>query len=275
MRVLITGGAGLTGHALCSAAPDDVDVEVTQRTRLAAGRRAHTVDLAEPGAVELLLLDSGPDLVIHTAYATDDGERDIVTATKNVVDACADAGVELVHFSSDMVFDGEHAPYREDDTLSPVTAYGRQKAAAEIYIREHLAPATVLRTSLICSLDPVDPRTAAVVEALTIGKSITLFTDEIRSAVRLDDLVHAVWEIALMESEARAGVWHLVGSEPVDRYALGLAIAAYHGLSPEAIVAGTSAESAAGRPRNLTLVSDRAAASLSSTLRPVTSLFAG
>lgn len=275
MRVLITGGAGLTGHALCVAAPADVDVEVTQRTKLAAGWRAHTVDLAEPGAVELLLLDSGPDLVIHTAYGTDDGERDIVSATKNVVDACTDAGVELVHFSSDMVFDGEHAPYREGDALSPVTAYGRQKAAAETYVREHLAPATVVRTSLICSLDPVDPRTAAVVEALTIGKPITLFTDEIRSAVRLDDLVRAVWEIVVMAPERRAGVWHLAGAEPVDRYALGLAIAAHYGLSPEAIVAGNSAESPAGRPRDLTLVSERAAASLSSNLRPVTTLFTG
>lgn len=272
--MLITGGAGLAGHALCTAAPEDVDVEVTQRTKLAAGWRAHTVDLAEPGAVELLLLDSGPDLVIHTAYGTDDGERDIVTATRNVVDACGDAGVDLIHFSSDMVFDGEHAPYREDDAPSPVTEYGHQKAAAETYVREHLALATVVRTSLICSLDPVDPRTAAVLEALTIGKSITLFTDEIRSAVRLDDLVGAVWEIALMGRETRAGVWHLGGTEPIDRHALGLAIAAYHGISPEAIVAGRSAESPAGRPRNLTLISDRADASLSSALRPVTTLFA-
>lgn len=272
VRTLVTGGAGLLGHALAVSAPDDVLVEVTQRRSLASGARAHTIDLAEPGAFELLVLDRQPDLVIHTAYGTADPERDIVAATSEVASACAVAGVGLVHLSSDMVFDGDHAPYGEDATLSPVTEYGLSKARAEAKVFSAVNDAAVVRTSLITSLEPLDRVTAWVIGALKIRRPITLFHDEVRSAVRLDDLARQVWEVAGLARGERAGVWHLGGAEALSRYDLGMLIAAHAGLDASTISSGTVRDHPERRPADLTLASSRAGG-LSSEARAVSTLF--
>jgi dTDP-4-dehydrorhamnose reductase len=46
--------------------------------------------------------------------------------------ACARHGVQLVTFSSDLVFDGaKSSPYVESDPVAPLNVYGRSKAEAE------------------------------------------------------------------------------------------------------------------------------------------------
>jgi len=62
--------------------------------------------------------------------------------------ACARASVPLVHFSTDYVFAGDaKKPYRVDEPLAPLGAYGRTKAEGEIAIRESGAQHLILRTS--------------------------------------------------------------------------------------------------------------------------------
>jgi len=131
MRVLVTGGAGLVGSKLIATAPEGVEVHATQRHTPAVGAETHTVDLADPDEPVGLLAAVRPAVVVHTAYGTDDLERDVIAATRSVAAACAIHEVALVHLSSDVVFDGEHAPYAEDAPPVPVHAYGRAKAQAE------------------------------------------------------------------------------------------------------------------------------------------------
>jgi dTDP-4-dehydrorhamnose reductase len=56
---------------------------------------------------------------------------------------CADAGVKLVHLSSDGVFSGRGGPYDESSTPDPDDEYGAQKLAGEPSF------GLVLRTSII------------------------------------------------------------------------------------------------------------------------------
>jgi dTDP-4-dehydrorhamnose reductase len=57
----------------------------------------------------------------------------------------------FVHFSSDQVYAGnKYTPWKEDDALAPVNAYGRSKEAAERFIVDHFAHFLIFRSSLIC-----------------------------------------------------------------------------------------------------------------------------
>ena len=44
---------------------------------------------------------------------------------------CAQRQIPYVFTSSDLVFDGREAPYRETDPIAPVNVYDRQKALEE------------------------------------------------------------------------------------------------------------------------------------------------
>lgn len=257
-RVLITGGGGFLGRFLIRSAPDGVELHATRRTTPVAGCAAHTVDLAAADAVAELWAEVRPDLVIHTAYSMHAGERDIWRATRNVVDASERLGAALVHLSTDLVLDGEHAPHDESAPPSPVNEYGRWKARAEDYVRERLPSAAIVRTSLITCFDPQDPRTAWVAAGLRGEHRLTLFGDEIRCPILVEDLASQLWEIADLPPDDRSGVWHLAGPEALSRYSIGLLIAARLGLPAAPIVPGWSGDSPEPRPRDLRLLTTRA-----------------
>ena len=52
---------------------------------------------------------------------------------------------DLVHFSSNAVYDGEHPPYSEDDEHRPVNVYGRLKSEADLHLLAESERCTVLR----------------------------------------------------------------------------------------------------------------------------------
>jgi dTDP-4-dehydrorhamnose reductase len=234
---------------------------------------AHQVDLADADATRALVDQVRPDLVLHTAYATADGQRAIVEASTNVARSCAATGSALVHLSSDVVYDGEHGPYDESSPPMPISVYGRHKAEAEAVVADTCPDSAIVRTSLITWADPLDPRSAWVADALRAHEPITLFTDEIRHAVRLDDLSAQLWEVAALDRPERAGVWHLVGSEPLSRYDLGVLIAHHCGLDPAGITARSSRGLVPPRPREVHLTARRSDEALATPARSARTLF--
>lgn len=272
MRVLITGGGGLLGGELIRQAPAGVEVHATRRTSPAEGAESHAVELADAQAVEALWMRVRPDLVIHTAYTQAQGERDVWRATESVVRACRAPGAALVYLSTDALLDGESSPYDESAEPAPVHEYGRWKARAELHVRAEMPDAAVVRTSLIVRAEPPDRNSAWVVDALRRGEPVRLFTDELRCPIAVEDLAAQLWEVALLDPERRAGVWHLAGPEAVSRFALGVLIALRHGLDPSAITAALSASAPAPRPRDLRLLTPRADRELRTRPRPVSAV---
>jgi dTDP-4-dehydrorhamnose reductase len=266
-RVLVTGAAGLLGSYVVQRAPGGAEVVPATRA---------TCELSDADAVDTLFKEAAPDVVVHTAYGLADLQRDVVAASGNVIEACRRTGAELVHISSDVVFDGESAPYAEHDPTSPVHAYGEAKAAVEERLRADLPSAAVLRTSLVCSIAPLDPRSAWIVEGLRSGRPPVLYTDEVRCPVRADDLADAIWELVDLPAAERGGPWHLVGDEALTRHQLGAVLATWDGHPPSSLPAeesGGVGPDGRRRPRDLRLVTDRADEALRTRLRSVRTLF--
>jgi dTDP-4-dehydrorhamnose reductase len=191
--------------------------------------------------------------VIHTAADMRSPlamQEVIVEGTRHVAAGAAAVGAHLIHLSSDMVFDGERGPYDETDPPEAVTPYGQAKAAAERAVIDLCPGAAIVRTSLIYGFEPADPRTVWVVDSVRRGKPITLFTDELRSPVWVDQLAAALLELA---AARESGIWHLAGPQPLSRYEFGERLVRAYGLDPAGIRPGLSRESGLHRPRDCRL----------------------
>jgi dTDP-4-dehydrorhamnose reductase len=180
----------------------------------------------------------------------------------HLAESAVRVGARLVHVSTDVVFDGEHAPYQEDSIVSPLHRYGASKAQAERAVIESGADAVIARTSLIYGFDPLDPRTRATLE----GKMNRLFVDEFRNPVFAGDLADAL--IELSTSEYR-GVLHVAGPQRLNRYEFGVKSVQALGGDWTKLVPSLTTESPLVRPRDCTLDISRAQRVLKTELRGV------
>jgi len=269
--LLITGGSGYLGRHLARQGMAEWQVVATYFSHPdpLAGCQAVPLDVRNGPAVARLLDSVRPTAVIHTAYDMGSAEAMqpvIVEGTRHVAAAAAAVGARLVAMSSDVIFDGEHGPYREADPPSPVTPYGRAKAEAERAVAGLCPEAAIVRTSLIYGFDPADPRTLWVVDSLRSGQPITLFTDELRCPVWVEQLAAALLELAGEEGGDWGGIWHLAGAQALSRYEFGVRLARAYGLDPAGITPGQSRDSGMIRPRDCRLEIGRAQARLRSPL---------
>ncbi len=156
MKILLLGANGQVGHALRrSLAPLGIVVAATRGGVLDAGTACETADLSRPDSLAPLVRRLAPDLVVNAAAytAVDRAEDEEALALRvnaeapgELARACAAAGIALVHFSTDYVFDGRLGrPLREDDPPAPLGVYGRSKWLGEQAIRDSGAAHRIFR----------------------------------------------------------------------------------------------------------------------------------
>lgn len=252
---LVTGASGLLGGEVIRQAAGRtplVGAYFHHQPAVHSGVEYTSLDVGDQAAVQRLVRSLHPAVIIHTAYRKDGPDLHKITAhgAGNIAQAATAAGARLVHVSSDVLLDGEHPPYDEAALPAPLHAYGQAKADAEAAVRQAAPQSVLVRTSLICRLNPLDPISAWIVGSLRQGQPITLFTDEIRSPVWVQDLAAALLELARLPV---AGVLNVAGPQPLSRYQMGMRLASYFGLDPQGIDAGSSLNSGLRRPRNCTL----------------------
>ena len=221
------------------------------------------VDIADRDATRDRIRDVRPEIVVNAAYRTSDWA---VTADGAAHVAVGSAGARLVHISSDAVHAGRAEPYRDAEPPSPVYPYGAAKAAAETAVRGIDPGAAVVRTSLIIG-DEHSAQVRLCLDLATGRRAGALHTDEFRCPIAVADLAAAVLELALSDW---AGPINVAGPQAISRAELGALVAARYGLDPACVPTRTTAESGLGpRPGTVVLDSSRAAARLSTALRPV------
>lgn len=256
--LLVTGASGYVGqavtrHPACRRFGRLAGTFLSQPISI-DGWDLHQIDVTDRAAIAALWDAVRPTHVIHTAanFHNPNALADsVVTGTQAVLEASIAHQSRLIHLSTDMVFDGEHAPYRENSPVGPLTPYARAKVEAETSIQQSaLSEWVIVRTSLVTGLHPIDLRTQWVVESVRDGKPITLFTDEFRCPVWVDDLAAALLELCHHDY---CGILHVTGPQRLSRYDLGRLICRWAGLDPTGITADTVAASGLIRPRDCTL----------------------
>jgi dTDP-4-dehydrorhamnose reductase len=115
------------------------------------------VDITDPVAVQNALANYDAEVVFNAAAynQVDVAEKEPqaaflvnALAVRNLALACRQIDAQLVHFSTDYVFDGSaRHPYVEEDLPHPLGAYAVSKLAGELYAQAYLDRALVVRTS--------------------------------------------------------------------------------------------------------------------------------
>lgn len=272
-KIVVTGAGGFVGshlirHLISSPSLEGLAM-FHRRGVTISGILKRQIDLTEVRTIRECLESFSPDWIIHLAALSDanlcqiDPERSWaqnVLATRNLIDYCQkNSGCKLLMASTDLVFDGKRAPYRENDAVSPLSVYGQHKVLAEV-------ESEVLgKRRLICRFPLVyghvvesgtQSSLQAIWSALLSGTPYSLFTDEFRTPVFVGDICRAI--LRLIDIDA-SGIVHFPGPQRLSRYEIGGLLAAALKIKPESLRACLQREvvMSAPRPLDVSLVSTR------------------
>jgi dTDP-4-dehydrorhamnose reductase len=256
--ILITGGAGTLGRAFATICAE----------RALAHRRCtrRELDICNSSEIETILTDLNPWAIVNAAgyVRVDDAERDRDACYRDncqgplaLAKMCRTHGVELLTFSSDLVFDGTRArPYIEGDRPQPLSVYGRSKADAEQAVCDALPGALVVRTSAF--FGPWDDHNFVAHALRTLGAHVPFAApcDEVVSPTFVPDLVHACLDLLI---DGERGIWHLANQGATTWADLARVAATRSGLDSSLVIpcAGHSLPRVARRPRYSVLASER------------------
>jgi dTDP-4-dehydrorhamnose reductase len=285
--LLVTGASGFLGRnlaleALTAGRPATLAVHrhAADQPRL----RAISTDLTAPDAATDLLRRIEPQWVVNCAAFTnvDECERNPARARALNVDlpsalaaACAEAGVGLVHISTDSVFDGKRGNYAEGDETGPVNVYARSKLDGERAVQDVFPEALILRTNFI---GLSQSRKAGLADWITTrlesGERIRGFADVIFAPLLANELARII--LAAIDSRLQ-GLHHASARDACSKYDFACRLAAALGLDGALVERASVADAnlAARRPLNISLSSLRLESALGRQMPSVEDAISG
>ena len=258
--ILILGATGTLGQAFA---------RICDKRNLAYRLLSRQdMDIADADSVERALARYKPWAVVNTCgyVRVDDAENDMERCQREnthgaatLASACAQHGVHLTTFSSDLVFDGRNErPYVESDTPNPLNVYGRSKLDAERAVLANHPGALVVRTSAF--FGPWDGHNFVThaLDALERGAPFVAASDLTISPTYVPDLVHACLDLAV---DREAGIWHLANKGELSWAELARRAAELAGVDAATLEAKPATEFGftAARPAYSSLHSERGA----------------
>lgn len=249
LKVLVVGANGQLGRALAEVRPDYVFLGRDQ------------FDITNPPELDW----SGFSTVINcAAYTNVDGaESDAAGAwavnargPKLLTEIARDNGLDLLHVSTDYVFDGSSAtPYSESDPLSPLGVYGASKAAGELTVSSYRR-SYVVRTSWVIGEGKNFVRT--MTHLAKSGSTPKVVDDQIGRPTFARDLANFIAHI--VDHRPEYGIYHFSNSgDPVSWYRLAQEVFDCSGSDPERVTPTSSSEyfkANKGAPRPLNSLFD-------------------
>src|SRR5690606_34939633 len=143
------------------------------------------------------------------------------TAVGELAACTKDLGAQLIHYSTDYVFDGQaSAPYPVDATINPVNAYGRSKALGERLLLDSGAQALLIRTSWVYA--PWGKNFVLTMARLLREKpELRVVSDQVGRPSSAPQLARRSWALS---RRCRQGVFHLTDADECSWHAFACAV---------------------------------------------------
>jgi len=236
-KILVTGANGLLGQKLVKYLSKHHHI-------MGTGREDHFVapeldveyrplDITNARECRDLIYNYRPDIIINAASYTNVDGCELnkaecwavnVKGVENLAFAARRDMAMVIHISTDYVFDGANGPYTEDDKPNPISYYGKAKLASENVVRMEGVPFAIARTSVLFGSGKQVKNNFFlwVYRNLKENKTIRVVTDQYNTPTLVEDLAIG---IHLLIEKSRFGLFHLSGSEFLNRYEFAMRIA--------------------------------------------------
>lgn len=209
------------------------------------------VDITDAGAVRRALAGIRSGVVVNAAAytAVDRAETEAEAAfavNEGGAAAIASAGLPVIHFSTDYVFDGaKAAPYDEDDRPNPLSVYGASKLAGEAAVRAATDRHLILRTAWVFA--PFGTNFVRTMLRLAAERDVLrVVADQTGCPTPAESLAAtAVMLAPRLLAGKTGGTFHYCGDEPVSWHGFAAAIfdrLAREGRKTPALIPITTAE---------------------------------
>jgi dTDP-4-dehydrorhamnose reductase len=210
--LLIAGGRGTLSQAFGRRCTQrQINHLTVDRARL---------DITDAKSLAALLKEVHPWAVINACgyVRVDDAEQDAercyrenTQGAATLAQVCADNGIQLLTFSTDMVFDGTKIdPYIETDEVNPLNVYGASKAEAERQVLEIFKSALVVRTSSFFGPWDAHNWVTLALLAMVKGEPCPVEANCIMSPTYVPDLVDICLDLLI---DKENGLWHLTHNQ--------------------------------------------------------------
>jgi dTDP-4-dehydrorhamnose reductase len=233
-RIVITGAGGQLGSCLAARAADQ------NRDLLALN--SSQWDITDPAAAERIV-KSGDVVVNCAAYTDVDGAESARAAAygvnaagpEHIARACARAGAQLIHVSTDFVFSGDLGgvtphPYEPSDDTAPQGVYARSKLAGERAVLAALPRAVVVRTAWVYSGGSGKDFVAVMRRLAGEDDPVDVVDDQIGSPTYVGDLAAALLQV--VDDRVGGPVLHAANEGAVSRFELARAVFEECGADP-------------------------------------------
>ena len=251
MKVLVTGSNGLLGQKLSDLLlKENVDFMATGQgdNRYPKKMNYQSMDITNLEDYSVIE-DYKPSVIINTAAMTNvdlcESENKAcmelnVHSVEKLVSVANKIGAQLIHLSTDFIFDGKKSMYTEDDKPNPLSFYGNSKYLAEQYIIQNSHNYSIVRTVLVYGIVADMSRTNIVLwakGALEKQQEIKVVNDQFRTPTLAEDLAMGCYLIAQQKAN---GILHIAGKDYMSIYELVQRVAKHYGLSTDCMTASDS-----------------------------------
>jgi dTDP-4-dehydrorhamnose reductase len=201
--VVVLGAGGLLGRT------------VVRRWTGCRGFTHQELDIADADAVHEAIESVRPGVVVNCAAMTNvdncEAEPERAWAINaegagHVARAAAGVGAEVIHISTDYVFDGSRGNYTESDETNPLQVYGRAKLGGEDLVRTGNARHYVIRSAWIYG-ERGHNFVSHIPELVAKGEPVRAIADQRSSPTLASDLADA---LATTIGSERYGTYHVV-----------------------------------------------------------------
>jgi len=228
-RVLVIGGTGLLGTALCYCfALRGYDVAYTYRRAPLPvdnlGLTSISVDVTSRNSLRQIE-ELRPAWVIHTPslknvdycerHPQEARELNMVGA-ENVAKVASKLKCGFVYIGTNDIFSGNLGPFSEEDAPEPLNVYARTKLEAEARVRQIVPKHLIVRTTFHGPhYNPENSFSMRIISSLRQRKPVQMATDQFSSIISTLDLAEALEQLVRVDA---SGTLHVASRNAISRY---------------------------------------------------------